>query len=69
MQNSMVVDFVSGVSLISDVGETHVTTPTHYDLDKAMASGGQASLNAIVIGGTGATGRCLVGSLLKAKVR
>ena len=59
----MVVDFVS---LISDVVETHVTTPTHYDPDKAMASGG---LNAVVIGGTGATGRCLLGSLLKAKVR
>ena len=54
----------------------YVTTPIHHDLwlelcaqQKAMASGGPASLNAIVIGGTGATGRCLLGSLLKAKVR
>ena len=34
-----------------------------------MASGGQATLNAVVIGGTGATGRHLVGTLLKAKAR
>ena len=38
------------------------------ELRGAMASGGQTPLNAIVIGGTGATGKCLVGYLLKAKV-
>ena len=33
-----------------------------------MATGGADQLNAVVIGATGATGKCLVGSLLKAKV-
>ena len=37
-------------------------------LRRNMASGGHTPLTAIVIGGTGATGNCLVGYLLKAKV-
>ena len=39
-----------------------------YTLYLAMATGGADLLNAVVIGATGATGKCLVGSLLKAKV-
>ena len=35
---------------------------------KAMATGGADLLNTVVIGATGATGKCLVGSLLKTKV-
>ena len=33
-----------------------------------MATGGGDLMNAVVIGATGATGKCLVGSLLEAKV-
>ena len=33
-----------------------------------MATGGENLMKAVVIGATGATGKCLVGSLLKAKV-
>ena len=33
-----------------------------------MATGGSASMAAVVIGGTGATGKCLVRTLLQAKV-
>ena len=33
-----------------------------------MATGGADLMNAVVIGATGATGKCLVGSMLKAKV-
>jgi len=48
---------------------THSSRSVLRAQQKAMSSGGPASLNAIVIGGTGATGRCLLGYLLKAKVR
>ena len=36
--------------------------------DEVMASGGEQLMKAVVIGSTGATGRCVVGSLLRAKV-
>lgn len=35
--------------------------------DEVMASGGEQLMKAVVIGSTGATGRCVVGSLLRAK--
>ncbi len=39
-------------------------------LQMAEGSGGNVQkMNAILIGATGATGRCLLGSLLRAKVR
>ena len=37
-------------------------------MQAAMATGGADLMNAVVIGATGATGKCLVGSMLKAKV-
>ena len=43
------------------------STPQQH-LDMAEGGGEAEKMNAILIGGTGATGRCMLGSLLQAKV-
>ena len=74
------VMMMSSYRTIPDIGygspeheQSRIPRPSHTPHfvsphPKAMATGGADLLNTVVIGATGATGKCLVGSLLKAKV-